>query len=341
MMHKLSSGSSRITLEKFNDALLLLPTVNPEGVLDAYFNVDDAQSEYTLARDPKSKPKQNMLDAILQQLYAGGIAGAVSRTATAPIERLKTLAQAAAPGQKSPGLIEGFKSIYTEGGIKGYFRGNLTNCIKIAPETATKFIAFDECKKLIASDVGNTTTFEKFIAGGIAGSIAQFTVYPLETLKTRLSVSPPGTYTGFLNCAYSIFKHEGPLRFYKGAGASVLGIIPYAGVDLSVNAIFKEYVSAYYASINKEPTVLSLLVGGMVSSSCAMVMTYPINLIRTRLQTSGLPGRKEYTGALHVLQDTLRIDGVRGMYRGMVPNMLKVLPSTSISYAVYDLINKK
>ena len=342
LMSKLSSGSTtRITLDKFTEALMLLPTVNPEGVFDAYFNVDDAQSEYTLARDPKSKSNQTMLDAILQQLYAGGIAGAISRTVTAPIERLKTLAQAAPPGQKSTGLVNGMKAIYSEGGVRGFFRGNFANCIKIAPETATKFIAFDECKKLIAKDVGNTTTFEKFFAGGIAGSIAQFTVYPLETLKTRLSVSPPGTYSSIFNCFMSVLKQEGPLRFYKGAGASIIGIIPYAGVDLSVNSIFKEQATLYYSKLNSEPPVYSCLLGGMVSSSCAMIITYPLNLVRTRLQTSGLPGRAVYSSAFQVIQETLKVDGFKGLYRGILPNMLKVLPSTSISYAVYDIINNR
>ena len=341
MVKRLSSGSENITLEKFNDALLLLPTINPEGVFESYFNIDDAQSEYTLARDPKSKPKQTMAEAIIQQLYAGGIAGAISRTATAPIERLKTLAQATNPGQKPVGLAEGLRSIYAEGGIKPFFRGNLANCIKIAPETATKFIAFDEVKKIIAKDVGNITVMEKFVAGGIAGSLAQFTVYPLETIKTRLSVSPAGTYNGMMGCFYTILTKEGILKFYKGAGASICGIVPYAGVDLSVNSIYKENVSKYYANLKQEPTVLSLLLGGMVSSSCAMIITYPLNLVRTRLQTSGMPGRKVYTSAFHVIQDAVSQDGFRGLYRGLVPNMMKVLPSTSISYAVYDYINKK
>ena len=340
MMKRLSSGSGNITLNKFNDALLLVPAINPEGIFESYFNIDDAQSEYTLARDPKSNPEQTMTEAIMQQLYAGGIAGCVSRTITSPIERLKTLAQATSPGQKSVGLIEGFKAIYTEGGIKSFFRGNFANCVKIAPETATKFIAFDEAKKVIAKDIGNITLIEKFISGGIAGSIAQFTVFPLETLKTRLSVSPPGTYSGLLNCFYTILTKEGVFKFYKGAGASIMGIVPYAGVDLSVNSIFKENASKYYANMQQEPTVLSLLLGGMVSSSCAMIITYPLNLVRTRLQTSGIPGRKVYRNAIHVIQDAISQDGYRGLYRGIVPNLLKVLPSTSISYAVYDYINK-
>ena len=341
MMKKLSSDSGSITLEKFNDALLLLPCVNPEGIFESYFNVDDAVSEYTVARDPKSKPKQTLAEAIMQQLYSGSIAGCVSRTVTAPIERLKTLAQAQNPGQKSISLIQGIKAIYLEGGIKPFFRGNLANCIKIAPETATKFIFFDEVKKVIAKDVGNITIFEKFLAGGMAGSIAQLTVYPLETLKTRLSVSPPGTYRGISDCFYTILKTEGFFKFYKGAGTSIIGIIPYAGVDLSVNSIFKENVSKYYASKKQEPTILSLLMGGMISSSCAMIITYPLNLVRTRLQTSGIPGRKVYRSAIHVVQEAVTQDGLKGLYRGLLPNMLKVLPSTSISYAVYDYVNKK
>ena len=144
-----------------------------------------------------------------------------------------------------------------------------------------------------------------------------------------------------MSCFYTILTKEGILKFYKGAGASICGIVPYAGVDLSFNSIYKENVSKYYANLKQEPTVLSLLLGGMVSSSCAMIITYPLNLVRTRLQTSGMPGRKVYTSAFHVIQDAVSQDGFRGLYRGLVPNMMKVLPSTSISYAVYDYINKK
>ena len=80
---------------------------------------------------------------------------------------------------------------------------------------------------------------------------------------------------------------------------------------------------------------------GMLSSTVAMLCTYPINLVRTRLQLNGMEGRKElYSGPLDVVRQALRAGGPRALYQGLVPNLLKVLPATSISYAVYDQLCK-
>ena len=78
---------------------------------------------------------------------------------------------------------------------------------------------------------------------------------------------------------------------------------------------------------------------GVTSSTVAMLATYPINLVRTRLQAAGLPGGTIYAGPFDVAQKTFAVDGLRGFYRGLLPNMLKVLPATGISYSVYSVIS--
>jgi solute carrier family 25 phosphate transporter 23/24/25/41 len=70
-----------------------------------------------------------------------------------------------------------------------------------------------------------------------------------------------------------------------------------------------------------------------------MLATYPINLIRTRLQAAGLPGGTKYDGPFDVARTTYAADGLRGFYRGLLPNMLKVLPATGISYSVFSVIS--
>ena len=72
-----------------------------------------------------------------------------------------------------------------------------------------------------------------------------------------------------------------------------------------------------------------------------MLSTYPINLVRTRLQISGMPGAPSYTGPLDCFRQTVRTGGVAALYQGLLPNMLKVMPATSISYAVYDSLAKR
>ena len=120
-----------------------------------------------------------------------------------------------------------------------------------------------------------------------------------------------------------------------------MGIVPYAGIDLSVNSVLKDATERYYSACGREPGVAVVLGCGMLSSACAMLGTYPLNLIRTRLQASGMPGSPTFAGPLDCFQQTVRAGGFGALYRGILPNMLKVLPATSISYAVYDRLAEK
>ena len=120
----------------------------------------------------------------------------------------------------------------------------------------------------------------------------------------------------------------------------MLGIVPYAGVDLATNSILKEVVGAHLQQRGFEPGVPLLLGCGMASSTTAMLLTYPLNLVRTRMQASGMPGNVavEYASAWDCAARTVAADGFRGLYRGLGPNLLKVLPATSISYTIYALL---
>lgn len=128
----------------------------------------------------------------LGYLLAGGIAGAVSRTCTAPFDRLKIyLITRSSTPQNPLTLASAVRSIYNHGGWKGFFVGNGLNVMKIIPESAIKFYSYESCKELIANilhceDKDSIPTSARFVAGGMAGICAQFSIYPVETLKTRI-----------------------------------------------------------------------------------------------------------------------------------------------------------
>jgi solute carrier family 25 phosphate transporter 23/24/25/41 len=128
----------------------------------------------------------------LGYLLAGGIAGAVSRTCTAPFDRLKIyLITRSSTPQNPLTLASAARSIYNHGGWKSFFVGNGLNVMKIIPESAIKFYSFESCKQLIANvlhceDKDSIPTSARFAAGGMAGLCAQFSIYPVETLKTRI-----------------------------------------------------------------------------------------------------------------------------------------------------------
>ena len=339
MAHVDANADGFVCFDELRVFLLLLPDVNPAAIFEtigASLVIDHAEGSYSppSERDRASAP---LLASLANKLYAGGVAGAVSRTVTAPIDRVKLQMQAAPAAQAGGGMLSSFRAIYADGGALALFRGNSANVVKIAPETAVKFIAFDALKRAFAADADNATVAERFTAGGVAGAIAQVVVYPLEICKTRLALSPQGTYMGGVaGCLRAIARAEGVGALYQGLSASLMGIMPYAGIDLAVNSLLKERVASAYAMRGQEPAVSAVLTCGMLSSSVAMVITYPLNLVRTRLQASGMPGSPCFDGPIDCLQQTVRGGGLRALYAGLLPNMLKVLPATSISYAMYD-----
>ena len=369
-----------VTFEAFCSCLLLLPTgVNPAAVFESIGSRIVDQGEFTQPSEAVGAAERSHLLAVLAaKVYSGSVAGAISRTATAPIDRLKTIMQAAPPGQPSPSLVGGLRAIHTEGGLAAFFRGNTANVLKIAPETSIKFLAFDQLKSALAADPDNVSVGERFVAGGGAGAVAQACVYPLEICKVRMCMcmckvhemcvsirmacswhtagarrplpSPPpptcpqtriavGGEGSIWRCARAIVASEGPSALYRGLGTSIVGIVPYAGIDLGVNSLLKETAARWYHARGEQPGVAAVLSCGMLSSTFAMVCTYPINLVRTRLQASGMPGSPRYAGPVDVLRQAIRAGGVPALYQGILPNMLKVLPATSISYAVYDRLN--
>ena len=153
-------------------------------------------------------------------------------------------------------------------------------------------------------------------------------------------MSPLGTYNGLLDLFQKTVRNEGVPALYSGIGASVIGIVPYAGIDLATNSLLKEVIGDYLQRRGREPGVPLLLACGMASSTTAMIFTYPLNLLRTRLQASGMPGTAVYDSATDCFKRTVATEGLRGLYRGIGPNLLKVLPATSISYAIYDTLSK-
>ncbi|XP_074007793.1 mitochondrial adenyl nucleotide antiporter SLC25A24 [Numenius arquata] len=271
-----------------------------------------------------------------KQLLAGAQAGAVSRTGTAPLDRLKVMMQVHGSKSNKMNIASGFKQMLKEGGIRSLWRGNGVNVMKIAPETAIKFWAYEQYKKILTKDDGKLGTLERFISGSLAGATAQTSIYPMEVLKTRLAVGKTGQYAGMFDCAKKILKREGVKAFYKGYVPNILGIIPYAGIDLAVYELLKSTWLEHYASSSANPGVFVLLGCGTISSTCGQLASYPLALIRTRMQAQASVEGAPQLNMVGLFQRIIATEGIRGLYRGIAPNFMKVLPAVSISYVVYE-----
>lgn len=174
-----------------------------------------------------------------------------------------------------------------EGGVRSLWRGNGINVMKIAPESAIKFAAYEQVKRLIRQNENRQMSiYERFVAGACAGGISQTIIYPFEVLKTRLALRKTGQYASILDATTKIYRTEGARSFYRGYIPNLLGIIPYAGIDLAVyETLKKKYLNHH--KTDEQPSFWVLLACGSASSTLGQVCSYPLALVRTRLQAQG------------------------------------------------------
>uniref|UniRef100_A0A8C9RMB6 Solute carrier family 25 member 23a n=2 Tax=Scleropages formosus TaxID=113540 RepID=A0A8C9RMB6_SCLFO len=279
---------------------------------------------------------------VWRQLMAGAMAGSVSRTGTAPLDRLKVFLQVHGSASGKVSVLKGLREMVREGGLTALWRGNGINVLKIAPETAIKFLAYEQIKWLIRGnkDGGALRVQERFIAGSLAGATAQTVIYPMEVLKTRLTLRKTGQYKGMADCAKQIFHKEGLRAFYKGYMPNVLGILPYAGIDLAIYETLKNAWLQRNSGSTADPGVLVLVGCGTVSSTCGQLASYPLALIRTRMQAQASESGAPQLSMLGHFKNIVSQEGVGGLYRGIAPNFLKVIPAVSISYVVYERMRR-
>ncbi|XP_048870733.1 calcium-binding mitochondrial carrier protein SCaMC-3 isoform X2 [Brienomyrus brachyistius] len=279
---------------------------------------------------------------VWRQLMAGAMAGSVSRTGTAPLDRLKVFLQVHGSGAGRASVWSGLREMVREGGLTALWRGNGINVLKIAPETAIKFLAYEQIKLVMkGGHAGGTLGVqERFVAGSLAGATAQTIIYPMEVLKTRLTLRKTGQFSGMADCVLNILRMEGLRAFYKGYLPNILGILPYAGIDLAVYETLKNAWLQRNTASSADPGVLVLVGCGTVSSTCGQLASYPLALVRTRMQAQATATGSPQLSMLGQFRTIVSQEGVMGLYRGIAPNFLKVIPAVSISYVVYERMRR-
>ncbi|XP_037328985.1 mitochondrial adenyl nucleotide antiporter SLC25A24 [Pungitius pungitius] len=330
-------GTMTIDWNEWRDFFLFKPLTNIEDVARYWKRsmMLDIGEQLTVPDDFTEEEKKS--GYVWRQLMAGAFAGSVSRTGTAPLDRLKVFRQVHGFVDFKGNVLSSFRYMLKEGGLRSLWRGNGINVLKIAPETAIKFTAYEKIKNMMRShnETRNLRVHERFVAGSLAGATAQTAIYPMEVLKTRLTLGKTGQYSGIAVCAKQILQREGITAFYKGYVPNLLSIVPYAGIDLAV------YETLKFTWLNRnrglaDPGVMVLVGCGAVSSTCGQLASYPLALIRTRMQAQASVKGAPKPSMLASLQSIVTQEGVAGLYRGISPNLLKVIPAVSVSYVVYE-----
>ncbi|KAK1270653.1 hypothetical protein QJS04_geneDACA007528 [Acorus gramineus] len=265
--------------------------------------------------------------------FAGAIAGVAAKTLTAPLDRVKLIMQthglrvAEGSAKKGIGFVEAITLIGKDEGIKGFWKGNLPQVIRIIPYSAAQLFAYEVYKKLFRGADGELSVIGRLAAGACAGMTSTLVTYPLDVLRLRLAVEP-GSRT-MSQVGLSMLRDEGIASFYSGLGPSLLGIAPYIAVNFCIFDLVKNSLPEKY---QKRPE--TSLATALVSATLATLMCYPLDTVRRQMQMRGSP----YRTVLDAFPGIVARDGVIGLYRGFVPNALKNLPNSSIRLTTFDTV---
>jgi len=277
----------------------------------------------------------------LINFLAGGVSGAVAKTATAPIERVKLIIQTQDANPKIisgevkryTGIVDCFSRVASEQGIKAFWRGNLTNIIRYFPTQAFNF-AFKDGIKAMFPKVDKKTEFGKFFminmaSGGMAGAGSLLIVYPLDYARTRLA-SDVGTgkaqFSGLLDCLTKTVKLGGLTALYNGLGVSIIGIIPYRGAYFGLFDTLSGY-NPYQKSENGLFRAGSKFACAQVSAIAAGYASYPFDTVRRRLQMQSEKPQEEwvYKGTLDCFAKVVKNEGTSALFKGAGANALRTV----------------
>jgi len=295
--------------------------------------------------------------AIAKSLFAGGVAGGLSRTAVAPLERLKILMQVQGNNKLYTGVWQGLMYMARKEGIRGMMKGNGTNCARIIPNSAVKFFAYEHMASAVSklSGDGQMTPLSRLVAGAGAGIIAMSATYPLDMVRGRLTIQEgTGMYSGMLHATQMIVREEGLMALYKGWVPSVIGVVPYVGLNFAVYGTMKDIMMHYFdVPREQDLSVVTKLGCGAVAGTVGQTVAYPFDVARRRLQMVGMQnaamaqiqhthseGPMLYTGMIDCFVKTVRHEGTTALFKGLMPNYVKVVPSIAIAFVTYEKLKE-
>lgn len=263
---------------------------------------------------------------------AGGSAGAIARTTTAPLERIKLLFQVQAvpsSGERAgayTSVRQAWLRIYREEGFRAFWKGNGANVVRIFPYTAVQMAANDQYKRFAAPDQESLLVAQRLAAGASAGVTATLVTHPLDVVRLRMSLQGRA-YPGIWPTMSKMVRTEGALSLYKGLSPAIVGIAPYAAITFSCYDLLKQQ---FYA--DREQSAPGNLAMGGLSGTVAATICYPLDTIRRRMQMAGTL----YSGQMNAFLKIWQREGLLGFYCGYAANSLKIIPSSGIRFVTYE-----
>jgi len=296
-----------------------------------------------------NKIQKGSAAAFMIDFLMGGVSAAVSKTAAAPIERVKLLIQNQDEMIKQGRLSEPYKGIgdcfkrtTADEGIVALWRGNMANVIRYFPTQALNFAFKDQFKRMFGYNKDKDGYWVWFAgnlaSGGLAGAASLTVVYSLDYARTRLANDNKAAkkgggerqFNGLIDVYKKTLASDGIAGLYRGFVVSCVGIVVYRGLYFGLYDSLKPVL---LTGNMKDSFLGSFFLGWSITIGAGLA-SYPLDTVRRRMMmTSGQAVK--YRSSIHAFSEIVKNEGVNSLFKGAGANILRAIAGAGV-LAGYD-----
>lgn len=295
---------------------------------------------------------------LLCNAVSGASAGAIAATFVCPLDVIKTrlqvrgLPQVPHSGRRGSLIVASLEEIIKKEGIRGMYRGLSPTILALLPNWAVYFTVYEKLKGFLRSrdrfyidENGQLTTGAHMISASGAGAATAIATNPLWVVKTRLQTqgirSGVVPYQSIFSALKRIAHEEGIRGLYSGLLPALVGV-SHVAIQFPAYEKIKAYLARRDNTTVDKLSPGNVAVASSLSKILASAMTYPHEVVRSRLQEQGQLRNSEnhYTGVIDCVKRVFQKEGIAGFYRGCATNLLRTTPAAVITFTSFEMIHR-
>uniref|UniRef100_A0A182K5D4 Mitochondrial carnitine/acylcarnitine carrier protein CACL n=1 Tax=Anopheles christyi TaxID=43041 RepID=A0A182K5D4_9DIPT len=232
------------------------------------------------------------------------------------------------------GTYDCFRKIIVREGVHGLYRGMSSPMAGVAVVNAIVFGVYGNIQRRTTNP---DSLYSHFLAGSAAGLAQSIVCSPMELIKTRLQLQdnlPRGAerFSGPLDCTRSIWRREGARGIFRGLGITAARDMPG----------FASYFVAYEYMVRcvANPSPFVILMAGGLAGTFSWLVTFPLDVVKSRLQADGISGKPQYSGLADCVRKSHAAEGMSFLSRGLASTLLRAFPMNAVCFLVVSYTMK-
>lgn len=288
---------------------------------------------------------------VLCNAGAGAAAGVIAATFVCPLDVIKTrlqvhgLPKLGNVNVRGSLIVGSLEQIFQKEGLRGMYRGLSPTVLALLPNWAVYFTIYEQLKSFLGSDDGShqLSIGANMLAASGAGAATTIATNPLWVVKTRLQTQGLRIgfepYRGTLSALRRIAYEEGIRGLYSGLVPALAGV-SHVAIQFPTYEKIKMYLAKRANTSTDKLGAPDVAVASSVSKIFASTLTYPHEVVRSRLQEQGRHSEKRYSGVVDCIKKVFHQEGIAGFYRGCATNLIRTTPAAVITFTSFEMIHR-